>query len=159
MSAQFKLSVDQRSDLKRLVRNYVEENRRTVSDALTANVESSVAAWSVEQDLKITAKRRDQISGLVALLTSLHRPKMGLIRARVGTLSPGIEREIESRIGRLLLSNRKYTPLGTGLKTWAKTAKQTELLTLLRGCLMDGGRIVPGRKRSHGKQSDRKSVV
>lgn len=123
------------------------------TDALAAQVETSIAAWLEATELQITAESRNHLSALMVLLTPSQDPKVGLIRARVAKLPASIVKQIEGRIGQLIVNDQRFLPLASGLKIWAKTAKQTDLVELLRGCLTVGGVIRRGRNRGNGKQS------
>lgn len=153
MTAQFTLFLDQRDDVERLLRSSSVKDWSGVAAALAERIEVSISAWSAARDMGVTARGLAHLSRLVQLLTSSGAPKIGLIRARVANLPPGIVREIEGRASRLSLTIDRFRPLGFFLKAWAKTAPPDALVSLLRSCLFQGGQLVPGRKRPGGKQS------
>lgn len=153
MSVHFTLSAEQRSDLERLVRLSGVPDRRTVFRDLAQRVEASASAWAAAHAARIGLEDQTRLSHLVRLLTSAHSPGIGLIRARVAALPLGIVRVIEGRARQLSLQVEAFSPLGTDLKSWAKSAKPNDLVTLLSGCLIQGGQWMAGRNRPNSKQS------
>jgi hypothetical protein len=153
LTVRFILEGDQRSDLQRLVRSVSTKDWRATSEALYKGVEASISAWLDSKDLWVTAQGRAQLSDLVALLTSVHRPQIGLIRARVANLPAGVVHEIEARVKQLVIKDERFRPLRAGLKVWARKANANELVELLTGCLILGGTRVMGRNRANGTQS------
>lgn len=153
MQGSFSLDQAQRDDIIRIVLSGDRQDWRKASKALAARVEASISAWSKSNDLRITPRDRNHLSALVALLTPSDRPKVGVIRARVSKLPTGIVRQIEGRIGQLILNDHRFLPLAFGLKKWAEKATQTDLIELLRGCLTVGGKTRQGRKRGNGNRS------
>lgn len=149
----FRLDAAQRSDLERLVRGCGVKDWGKALSELHKRVESSIVAWMELKALQVTPQDVVQLSGLVALLTAFSQPSIGLIRTRVAALSLGIVREIEGRASRLSDHAPRFHPIGLGLKTWARGAKSVELVTLLTGCLIQGGQFVAGRNRPKGKKS------
>ncbi len=153
MSTQVKLDADQRGDLERLIRAGPVKNWSGATAALAERIEASISAWSAARDVRVTAHGLVKLYRLIQLLTSSGAPKIGLIRARVANLPPGIVQEIEGRASRLSLTIDRFHRLGFGLKVWAKTAPPDSLVSLLRSCLSQGGHRVPGRRCPGGKQS------
>ena len=153
MSAPFKFTEDRRSDFERLVRSCVGKDWRTVSNLLAERIEASVSASIDADEGPARSKDRGQLRRLVQLLTSSQSPPVGQIRACSKALAPSIVRQIEARVSRLSLHNSAFEAVALGFEQWVATAPGNELAPLLLALLIDGGQLVPGRKRPGGKQS------
>lgn len=153
MSAPFKVTEDRRSDLERLVRSCMVKDWRTASNLLAGRIEASVFASINANEDRVRPQDRGQLHRLVQLLTSSQAPPVGQIRARSAALAPSIVRQIEARASRLSLHNSALEPVALDFKRWVTTAPGNALAPLLLTLLIDGGQLVPGRKRPGGKQS------
>jgi hypothetical protein len=93
-----------------------------------------------------------QLVPLVQLLLAAD-PLIGLIRTKVLSVPEGVLQQIEARAERLAVKLPACGAVGTDLRGWAKSAPPLELLSVLRLCLIEGGMMVPGRRRPNDRQS------
>lgn len=89
---------------------------------------------------------------LVQLLLATD-PSIGLIRCQISNLQEYLVRQIEATALRRSAQVSSLSPVATDLVGWSKNATAINLVAQLRLCLVEGGMLVPGRKRMNGKQS------
>jgi hypothetical protein len=149
----FRLSQDDRFAVSLAVGWLGVRNKDTISNALCDRIEASVLTYLAEEPNQ--ADRADwvvQLRSLAQLLLS-DAPSIGLIRARVARLPAPVIRQIESRALRLADQFPACAIVGSDLLGWSKTAPATDLIPLLRLCLVEGGAMVPGQDRPTGRAS------
>ena len=152
---QFLLSSVARSDVSRMAQSLEVGMRETffISRALCGGIEASVTAYLAE------GNDSPDLSGWVAQLRSLAQlllpdaPSIGLIRTRVARLPAPVIRQIESRALRLADQVPDCAIVGSDLLGWAKLAPATDLIPLLRLCVVEGGAMVHGQDRPTDRQS------
>lgn len=151
----FNLSSDARSDVLRRVQSLGVGVRDAfvVSRALCDRIEASISAYlSEESDRTALFDWVGQLRSLAQLLLS-DAPSIGLIRTRVERLPAPVIRQIESRALRLADQVPDCAIVGSDLLGWAKLAPATDLIPLLRLCVVEGGAMVRGQDRPTGRQS------
>ena len=149
----FRLSQDDRFAVSLAVGWLGVRNKDTISNALCDRIEASVSTYLAEEPDQ--ANRADwvvQLRSLAQLLLS-DAPSIGLVRARVAGLPAPVIRQIESRA--LLLADQvpACAIVGSDLLGWAKLAPATDLIPLLRLCIVEGGAVLSGQVRPTGRQS------
>ncbi len=124
-----------------------------VSNSLCDRIEASVSTYLAEEhDQSDRADWVGQLRPLAQLLLS-DAPSIGLIRTQVARLPAPLIRQIESRALRLADQVPACSAVASSLVRWAKVAPATDLLPLLRLCVVEGGAMVPGQMRPTGRQS------
>ena len=149
----FRLSQDDRFAVSLAVGWLGVRNKDTISNALCDRIEASVSTYLAEEPDQ--ADRADwvvQLRSLAQLLLS-DAPSIGLIRARVARLPAPLVRQIESRALRLADQVPACATVGSDLLGWAKLAPATDLIPLLRLCVVEGGAMVHGQDRPTDRQS------
>lgn len=149
----FRLSQDDRFAVSLAVGWLGVRNKDTISNALCDRIEASVSTYLAEEPDQ--ADRADwvvQLRSLAQLLLS-DAPSIGLIRARVARLPAPLVRQIESRAVRLADQVPACATVGSDLLGWAKLAPATDLIPLLRLCVVEGGAMVHGQDRPTDRQS------
>ena len=151
----FKLSSDAHSDVLRRVQSVGVGVRDTfvVSRALCDRIEASVSTYLADEHDQ--AGRSDwvvQLRSFAQLLLS-EAPSIGLIRTRVARLPAPLIRQIESRALRLADQVPDCAIVGSDLLGWSKITPATDLIPLLRLCVVEGGAMVRGQMRSTGRLS------
>ena len=153
MSA-FRLSVGDRSDVLRLVQplGFGAVEAFEVAAGLRDLAEASASAYLEEGAESRTLKRPAELAHLVRLLLAVD-PSISLIRTAISGLPDGVVQQIEARAERMGGQVAACGAAGRDLRVWAKSAPASELLSVLRLCLVEGGAMVPGRHRPNGRQS------
>jgi hypothetical protein len=149
----FRLSQDDRFAVSLAVGWLGVRNKDTISNALCDRIEASVSTYLAEEPDQ--ADRADwvvQLRSLAQLLLS-DAPSIGLIRAHVARLPAPLIRHIEFRAFRLADQFPACAIVGSDLLGWAENATSSDLIPLLRLCVVEGGAVLLGRNRSSGRQS------
>ena len=151
----FRLSQDNRFAVSLTVGRLGVGNKDTISKALCNRIEASISAYlSEESDQIALFDWVVQLRSLAQLLLS-DDPSIGLIRTQVARLPAPLIRQIESRALRMAEQVPASADVGSDLLGWAKLAPATDLIPLLRLCLVEGGAVLLGRTRSSGRPSAR----
>ncbi len=111
-----------------------------------------MAAYLEERVTPAPSPSTSELAQLVRLLLAVD-PSIGLIRTKVSELSEGVAQQIEVMAMRRSEQVPSLRPLASGLRDWAKGAPASELLSVLRLSVVEGGAMVPGRHRPTGRQS------
>ena len=151
----FKLSNEARSDVLRMVQSLEVGvlDAFVQSRALCDRIEASVSTYLAEEhDQADRAGWVGQLRPLAQLLLA-DAPSIGLIRTRVARLPAPLIRLIESRALRLADQVPACATVGSDLLGWAKLAPATDLIPLLRLCVVEGGAMVHGQDRPTDRQS------
>jgi len=149
----FFLSEDARFSVFLAVESLGIRNEVSISGALCDRMAGSITAYLAE------VGDRPDVSDWVARLRPLAQlllsdaPSIGLIRTRVAGLPAPLIRQIEARALRLADQVPACAIVGSDLLGWAKVAPATDLISLLRLCVVDGGAVLLGRNRPSGRQS------
>lgn len=149
------LSVELRSDVLRLVQSLKISNSDefSVSHALCDRISGSITAYLAEVcDRPDVSDWVGQLRSLTQLLLS-DAPSIGLIRTRVARLPAPLIRLIESRALRLTDQVPACANVGSDLLGWAQDAASSNLIRLLRLCVVEGGAMVRGQDRPTGRAS------
>jgi hypothetical protein len=149
----FHLSEDARFSVLLAVRSLGIRNEASTSEALCDRIAESISAYLAEVDDRTALL--DWVAQLrpLAQLVLSDAPSIGLIRARVARLPAPLIRQIEARALRLADQVPACAIVGSDLLGWAKVAPATDLIPLLRLCVVEGGAVLDGRDRPTGRQS------
>lgn len=149
----FHLSEDDRFAVSLAVCSLGIQNKDTISGALCDRIAGSISVYLSEVDQSTNLLDwAVQLRSLAQLLLA-DAPSIGLIRTRVARLHAPLIRQIEFRALRLADQIPACAPVGSNLLGWAKFAHATDLILLLRLCVVEGGAMVSGRKRPSGRPS------
>ena len=149
----FRLSQDDRFAVSLAVGWLGVRNKDKISNALCDRIEASVSTYLAEgPDQPDHADWVVQLRSLAQLLLS-DAPSIALIRARVARLPAPLIRHIEFRALRLADQFPACATVGSDLLGWAENAASSDLVRLLRLCVVEGGAVLLGRNRSSGRQS------
>ena len=147
----FRLSQDNRFAVSLAVEWLGVRDKDTISNALCDRIEASVSTYLAEEhDQSDRADWVGQLRALAQLLLS-DDPSIGLIRTNVARLPAPLIRQIEARALRLADQVPACSAVASSLVRWAKVAPATDLLPLLRLCVVEGGAMVPGQMRPTGR--------
>ena len=128
-------------------------NKDTISNALCDRIEASVSTYLAEEhDQSDRADWVGQFRSLAQLLLS-DDPSIGLIRTHVARLPAPLIRQIEVRALRLACQVPSCSSIGSDLLGWAENAASSDLIPLLRLCVVEGGAVLAGQDRPTGRQS------
>jgi hypothetical protein len=149
----FNLSEDDRFAVSLAVGSLGIQNKDTISGALCDQIVESISVYLSE--VGQSTNLLDYVVQLrsLAQLLLADAPSIGLIRTRVARLHAPLIRQIESRALRLADQVPAFATIGSDLLGWAKFAPATDLILLLRLCVVEGGAMVPGQDRPTGRQS------
>ncbi len=149
----FDLSEDDRFAVSLTVGRLGVRNKDTIFNALCDRIEASVSTYLAEEHDQ--ADRADWVGQLrsLAQLLLADAPSIGLIRTRVAALPAPLIRQIESRAFRLAAQVPACADVGSDLLGWSKAAFATDLVPLLRLCMVEGGAVLAGRMRPTGRRS------
>jgi len=111
-------------------------NEVSISCALCDRIAESISAYLAEVDDRTALL--DWVAQLrpLAQLVLSDAPSIGLIRARVARLPAPLIRQIEARALRLADQVPACAIVGSDLLGWAKVAPATDLIPLLRLCVV-----------------------
>ena len=150
----FYLSDDNRFSVSLAVGSLGIRNEVSVSEALCDRIEASVSVYLPEESARTALFERVVQLRTLAQLLLADAPSIGLIRTRVARLPTPLIRQIESRACRLADQVPACATVGSDLLGWAKFAPSTDLIPVLRLCIVEGGAVLPGRKRPTGRRSE-----
>ena len=129
-------------------------NKDTTSNSLCDRIEASVSTYLAEEhDQADRADWVGQLRSLAQLLLS-DDPSIGLIRTHVARLPAPLIRQIEARALRLANQVPACLAVASSLVRWSKVASAADLIPVLRLCIVEGGAVLPGRKRPTGRRSE-----
>lgn len=149
----FRLSQDNRFAVSLAVEWLGVRNKDTISNALCDRIEESVSTFLVEEhDQADRSNWVIQLRSLAQLLLS-EAPSIGLIRTRVARLPASLLRQIEARALRLVDQVPACATVSSDLLGWSKITPATDLIPLLRLCVIEGGAMVRGQVRPTGRAS------
>ena len=149
----FRLTEDNRFAVSLTVESLGIRNEVSISGALCDRIAESISAYLAEVDDRTALL--DWVAQLrpLAQLVLSDEPSIGLIRTRVARLPAPLIHHIEFRALRLADQVPACAIVGSDLLGWAKLAPATDLIPLLRLCVVEGGAMVPGQDRPTGRQS------
>ena len=130
-------------------------NEVSISSALCNRIAESISAYLAEVDDRTAMLDWAIQLRLLAQLVLSGEPSIGLIRTRVAGLPAPLVRRIEARAIRLADQVPACAIVGSDLLGWANVAPATDLIPLLRLCVVEGGAVVLGRDRPTGRPSAR----
>ena len=151
----FELTADIHLDVIRVVQSLGirPSNAFGVSTQLCARIATSIDAYLVEAEGRVDPAELARELRLFTRLVLALDPSIGLIRSHVAELSDYVVGQIEARALRLSSNVPAFYGIGLELRSWARGATPADLLLVLRFCLVEGGAMVPGRRRPNGRQS------
>ena len=151
----FNLSSDARSDVLRRVQSLEVGvgDAFVVSRALCDRIEASVSVYRAEVSGNLGAGQASPVLRSLAKRLTQDDPSVGEIRDLIRALPPAAVEQIESRALRLADQVPACADVGSGLLGWAKFTSATDLIPLLRLCVVEGGAMVRGQDRPTGRQS------
>ncbi len=151
----FILSSVARSDVLRFVKSLEVGVRGAfvVSRALCDRIEASVSVYRAEHSGKLGAGNAAPVLRSLALRLTQDEPSVGEIRDLIRALPSAAVEQIEARALRLADRVLACATVGSDLLGWAKAAAPSDLISLLRLCLVEGGAVLSGQMRPTGRQS------
>ncbi len=151
----FQLSEEARSDVLRMVLSLGigASDAFAVSAGLCGRISASLDAYLTEADSRVDPAELARELRLVTRLILAADPMIGLIRSHVAELSDPAVGQIADRALRLSPHVPDLSEVGWDLRCWARRASPTDLVQVLRLCLVEGGAMVPGRRRPNGRRS------
>jgi hypothetical protein len=151
----FQLSEEARSDVLRMVLSLGigASDAFAVSAGLCERISTSLDAYFAEADRRISTAELAREFRLLTRLILAADPMIGLIRRHIVELSDPAVGQFVDRALRLSSQVPACSAVGLDLRCWAKSAIATDLVQVLRLCLVEGGAMVPGRRRPNGRRS------
>jgi hypothetical protein len=146
------LDQDQRRDLEGLVRRACVKNWGLVFRQLSRQVENSLGAWSSATNGSPTPHEISQLRRLTMLVLEPD-PSLFQVRKWTSELPASQIAAIQARALQKAQRNSAFDLMAKDLRTWVKSAKANDLVALLRSCLIEGGKRIPGRIRPGGRRS------
>ena len=155
MSDLISLSTDDRSDVLRLIKSLEVGvwDAFAVSVTLCERIEASVSVYRAEVSGNLGAGQASPVLRSLAKRLTQDAPSVGEIRDLIRALPPAAVEQIESRALRLADQVPACADVGSGLLGWAKFTSATDLIPLLRLCVIEGGAMVHGQDRPTDRQS------
>jgi hypothetical protein len=148
--AAFHLSYDNRFSVLLTVESLGIRNEVSISGALCNRIETSVSVYLAEG---FGAGNAAPVLRSLALRLTQDDPSVGEIRDLIRALPSAAVEQIESRALRLADQVPACAIVGSDLLGWAKAAPATNLIPLLRLCVVEGGAMVTGQMRPTSHQS------
>ena len=149
----FHLSYDNRFSVLLAVESLGIRNEVSVSEALCDRIEASVCVCIAEGSSGFGAGNAAPALRSLALRLTQEDPSVVEIRDLITALPPAAVEQIEARALRLADQVPACASLGSDLLGWAKVTPATDLIPLLRLCVVEGGAMVPGQDRPTDRQS------
>jgi hypothetical protein len=149
----FHLSKDDRFSVSVAVRSLGIRNEVSISGALCDRIEASVSVYRAEVSGKLGAGNAAPVLRSLALRLTQDEPSVGEIRDLIRALPSAAVEQIEARALRLADRVPACATVGSDLLGWAKAAAPSDLISLLRLCLVEGGAVLSGQMRPTGRQS------
>ncbi|MFM2350064.1 MAG: hypothetical protein RIR04_1030 [Pseudomonadota bacterium] len=151
----FNLSSDACSDILRRVQSLGVGVRDAfvVSRGLCDRIEASVSVYLAEVSGNLGAGQASPALRSLALRLTQEDPSDVEVRDLIRALPPAAVEQIEARALRLADEVPACASLGSDLLSWAKVTTATDLIPLLRLCVVEGGAMVPGQDRPTDRQS------
>jgi len=151
----FMLSTDARSDVLRMVQSLEVGvlDAFVKSRALCARIEASVSVYRAEVSGKLGAGNAAPALRSLALRLTQDDPSTGKIRDLIRALPSAAVEQIEFRALRLADQFPACAIVGSDLLGWAENAASSDLIPLLRLCVVEGGAVLAGQMRPTGRQS------
>jgi hypothetical protein len=149
------LSTDDRSDVLRLIKSLEVGvwDAFAVSVTLCERIEASVSVYRAEDYGKPGAGMAAPVLRSLALRLTQEDPSVVEIRDLITALPPAAVEQIESRALRLADQVPACANVGSDLLGWSKITPATDLIPLLRLCVVEGGAVLSGQDRPTGRQS------
>ena len=146
----YHLSDDNHFSVSLAVRSLGVKNEFTISSVLCSRVEVSVSAYLAE-----TVGGANVVQSLrsLALLLIRDDTTAAKVRAVIAALPAAALGQIEARALRLADQVPACATVGSDLLGWSKITPATDLIPLLRLCVIEGGAMVRGQDRPTGRQS------
>ncbi|MEI6801410.1 MAG: hypothetical protein WCO04_19665 [Pseudomonadota bacterium] len=151
----FYLSEDNRFSVSLAVESLGLQSEVSMSADLCDRICGSITAYLAEVDDRADVSDWEARLRPLAQLLLSDAPSIGLIRTRVAGLPAPLIRQIETRALRLADQVPACATVGSDLFGWAKDAAQSDLIPLLRLCVVEGGAVLDGRNRPSGRPSAR----
>ena len=149
----FHLSKGDRFSVSVAVRSLGIRNEVSISGALCDRIEASVSVYRAEVSGKLGAGNAAPVLRSLALRLTQDDPSVGEIRDLIRALPAAAVEQIEARALRLADQVPACAIVGSDLLGWAKAAAPSDLISLLRLCLVEGGAVLSGQMRPTGRQS------
>ena len=149
----FFLSKDARFSVSLAVESLGLQSEVSMSAALCDRISGSITAYLAEVD------DRSDFSDWAARLRPLAKlllsddPSVGEILDLVTALPAAAVGQIEARALRLTDQVPAFATVGSDLLGWAENAASSDLIPLLRLCVVEGGAVLAGQMRPTGRQS------
>jgi hypothetical protein len=151
----YNLSEDDRFSVSLAVESLDLQTEVSMSAALCDRISESVSAYLAEVDDRADVSDWAARLRPLAQLVLSDEPCIGLIRTRVAGLPAPLVRKIEARGLRLADQVPACAIVGSDLLGWAKDAAPSDLIPVLRLCVVEGGAVLLGRNRPSGRPSAR----
>ena len=149
----FHLSDDNRFSVSLAVGSLGIRNEVSVSEALCERIEASFSVYRAEVSGKRGAGQASPALRSLALRLTQEDPSVVEIRDLITALPAAAVEQIESRALRLADQVPACANVGSDLLGWSKIAPATDLIPLLRLCVVEGGAVLSGQDRPTGRQS------
>jgi hypothetical protein len=149
----YHLSDDNRFSVLLAVESLGIRNEVSVSEALCERIETSVSVYRAEDPGKRGAGQASPALRSLALRLTQEDPSVVDIRDLITALPSAAVEQIEARALRLADQVPAFAIVGSDLLNWAKFAPATDLIPLLRLCIVEGGAVLSGQMRTTGRQS------
>jgi hypothetical protein len=149
------LSTDDRSDVLRLIKSLEVGvwDAFAVSVTLCDRIEASVSVYRAEVSGNLGAGQASPALRSLALRLTQEDPSDVEVRDLITALPPAAVEQIEARALRLADKVPACATVGSDLLGWSKITTATDLIPLLRLCVVEGGAMVPGQDRPTDRQS------
>ncbi len=128
-------------------------NKDTISNSLCDRIEASISSYLAEGSRGLGAGNAAPVLRSLALRLTQDDPSVGEIRDLIRALPSAAVAQIEARASRLADQFPACDTVGSDLLGWAENAASSDLIPLLRLCVVEGGAMVPGQMRPTGRQS------
>ena len=149
----FHLSDDNRFSVSLAVGSLGIRKEVSISRALCDRIETSISSYIAEGSGGFGAGNAAPVLRSLALRLTQDEPSVGEILDLIRALPSAAVEQIEARALRLADRVPACATVGSDLLGWAKVAPATDLISLLRLCVVEGGAMVPGQDRPTGRAS------
>ena len=149
----FCLSDDNRFSVSLAVGSLGIRNEVSISRALCERIETSISSYISGGSRGLGAGQASPALRLLGLRLTQDDPSVGEIRDLIKALPAAAVEQIEARALRLADQVPACATVRSDLLGWSKITPATDLLPLLRLCVVEGGAMVPGQDRPTGRQS------
>jgi hypothetical protein len=149
----FHLSDDNRFAVSLAVGSLGIRKEVSISRALCDRIETSISSYTAEVSGGFGAGNAAPVLRSLALRLTQDDPSVGEIRDLIRALPSAAVEQIEARALRLADQVPACATVGSDLLGWAENAASSDLIPLLRLCVVEGGAMVRGQDRPTGRAS------